>query len=67
MSKKNPSDKKPVTVMIPEALHMRAKVMAELSGVSLSELVEEMIDKTVKARLPKLLAGLTESAPTPAE
>lgn len=67
MSKKNLSDKKTVTVMIPEGLHTRAKVMAELSGVSLSELVEEMIDKTVKARLPKLIAGLTESVPTPAE
>lgn len=69
MSKKNPSDKKCVTVMVPENLHRKVKVLAELSGTSLSDLVEEMIDKTVKARLPRLLGVLMPetATPTPAE
>lgn len=52
------SDKKPVTVMIPEVLHKRAKITAELSGVSLSDLVEEQLRAVVRVRLPGLLAGL---------
>lgn len=66
MSKKNDA-KKMVTVMLTAEMHKRAKVLAELSGTSLSNLVEELVERVVKSRLPGLLAGLTESAPTPAE
>ena len=56
------SDKKPVTVMLSESLHKRAKITAELSGVSLSDLVEAQLKVVVKERLPGLLAKLdTES------
>lgn len=51
-------DKKPVTVMIPEALHRKVKVLAELSGTSLSDLVETEMKALVKTKLPGLLAGL---------
>ncbi|GMV15483.1 MAG: hypothetical protein AMXMBFR56_37070 [Polyangiaceae bacterium] len=51
-------DKKPVTVMIPEALHRKVKVLAELSGTSLSDLVEAEMRALVKSKLPALLAGL---------
>jgi predicted HicB family RNase H-like nuclease len=50
--------KKPVTVMLSPALHRRVKVMAELSGSSLSDLVESQIESLVKERLPGLLASL---------
>lgn len=68
MSKKKslPSDKKPITVMLSDDLHKKAKIMAELSDRSLSDLVEEMVSRTVKSRLPGLLAALT-AEPTPAE
>jgi len=59
MSKK-PIDKKPITVMVPESLARKAKVMAELEGRSLSELVEENLEALVKRRLPKLLASITD-------
>jgi hypothetical protein len=52
------SDKKPVTVMIPEGLHRKVKVLAELSGTSLSDLVEGQLKTLVKERLPGLLASL---------
>jgi hypothetical protein len=52
------SDKKPVTVMLSEHLHKRVKITAELSGVSLSDLVEEQLKIVVKERLPGLLAKL---------
>lgn len=51
-------EKKPVTVMIPEALHRKVKVLAELSGTSLSDLVETEMKALVKSKLPGLLAGL---------
>lgn len=51
-------EKKPVTVMIPEALHRKVKVLAELSGTSLSDLVETEMKALVKNKLPGLLAGL---------
>lgn len=51
-------DKKPVTVMIPEALHRKVKITAELSGQSLSDIVEEQLKIIVRERLPGLLAGL---------
>lgn len=51
-------EKKPVTVMIPEALHRKVKVLAELSGTSLSDLVETEMKALVKTKLPGLLAGL---------
>lgn len=51
-------EKKPVTVMIPESLHKRAKITAELSGMSLSDLVESQLKILVKEKLPALLAGL---------
>jgi hypothetical protein len=51
-------DKKPVTVMIPEALHRKVKVLAELSGSSLSDLIETEMKALVKSKLPGLLAGL---------
>lgn len=52
------TDKKPVTVMLTERLHKRVKTTAELSGVSLSDLVEEQLPAVVKARLPGLLTKL---------
>lgn len=51
-------EKKPVTVMIPEVLHRKAKITAELSGTSLSDLVEAQLKAVVKEKLPGLLAGL---------
>ena len=51
-------DKKPVTVMVTEALHRKAKITAELSGKSLSDLVEAQLKIVVKEKLPGLLAGL---------
>lgn len=67
MSKKNDA-KKMISVMLTPELHKRAKVLAELSGTSLSDLVEEVVARTVKSRLPGLLVGLTGTAePTPAE
>jgi hypothetical protein len=55
-------EKKPVTVMLTETLHRKVKITAELSGISLSDLVEEQLKTVVKERLPGLLAKLdTES------
>jgi hypothetical protein len=51
-------EKKPVTVMIPEALHRKVKLLAELSGTSLSDLIETEMKALVKSKLPALLAGL---------
>jgi hypothetical protein len=52
------ADKKPVTVMLTESLHRKVKITAELSGISLSDLVEEQLKTVVKERLPGLLAKL---------
>lgn len=52
------TDKKPITVLVSESLHRKVKVLAELSGTSLSELVEEQLRVVVKERLPGLLAKL---------
>ncbi len=60
MSTKKTADKKPITVMVPESLARKAKIMAELEGKSLSELVEENLATLVKRRLPKLLDGIMD-------
>ena len=52
--------------MLSEDLHKKAKILAELSDTSLSELVEDLCERTVKSRLPALLASLM-AQPTPAE
>jgi hypothetical protein len=52
------SDKKPVTVMLPDTLHRKVKITAELSGLSLSDLVEAQLKIVVKERLPGRLAAL---------
>jgi hypothetical protein len=51
-------DKKPITVMVTESLHRKAKITAELSGVSLSDLIEAQLRVVVKERLPGLLSQL---------
>lgn len=51
-------EKKPVTVMLSEQLHRKAKITAELSGTSLSDLIETEMKALVKNKLPGLLAGL---------
>ena len=51
-------DKKPVTVMVTESLHRKAKITAELSGISLSDLIEAQLRVIVKDRLPGLLLQL---------
>lgn len=52
--------RKPITVMVGEVLHRKVKITAELSGISLSDLVEEQLRTIVKERLPGLLASLGE-------
>lgn len=52
------ADKKPITVLVSEQTHRKAKITAELSGVSLSDLVEAQLKILVKDKLPGLLAGL---------
>jgi predicted HicB family RNase H-like nuclease len=66
MATKIPPSKKPITIMLSEDLHKKAKILAELSDTSLSELVEDLCERTVKSRLPALLASLM-AQPTPAE
>lgn len=51
-------EKKPLTVLLSEQTHRKAKITAELSGVSLSDLVEAQLKILVKEKLPALLAGL---------
>jgi predicted HicB family RNase H-like nuclease len=51
-------DKKPITVLVSEQTHRKVKITAELSGVSLSDLVEAQLKILVKEKLPALLAGL---------
>lgn len=51
-------EKKPLTVLVSEQTHRKAKITAELSGVSLSDLVEAQLKILVKEKLPALLAGL---------
>lgn len=51
-------EKKPITVLVSDQTHRKAKITAELSGVSLSDLVEGQLKILVKERLPALLAGL---------
>jgi len=51
-------EKKPITVLVSDQTHRKAKITAELSGVSLSDLVEGQLKILVKEKLPALLAGL---------
>jgi len=43
---------------VSDQTHRKAKITAELSGVSLSDLVERQLKILVKEKLPALLAGL---------
>jgi len=51
-------EKKPITVTVSDSLFRKSKILSQLSGKSLSELVEEQLKFVVKERLPALLAGL---------
>lgn len=51
-------EKKPITVTVSDSLFRKSKILSQLSGKSLSELVEEQLKVVVKERLPALLAGL---------
>jgi len=51
-------EKKPLTVMVSESTFRKSKILSQLSGTSLSDLVESQLKAIVKERLPGLLAGL---------
>lgn len=64
-TKKIPEPTKFISIHVPVTLARKIKILAELTGTTMSDLMADQMEKVVRAKLPKALAGLDDNPENP--